>query len=55
MAGASALAGKVSDDLLAQFLKAHAEQVDLLDQLGHEMRGRLASLAASIDAQLDGR
>jgi hypothetical protein len=52
-ASAKAAAEKVSDALLAQFLGAHEEQMERMDALAQEMRGRLTELQDAVGSLLD--
>lgn len=53
MAAASVAAKKVSDDLLAQFMDAHDDQMARIEELSQEMRGRLIGLQNTVGAGLD--
>jgi hypothetical protein len=53
-ASARAAAQRVSDDLVAQFLGAHDEQMERMDALAQEMRGRLTGLQDAVGGLLDG-
>lgn len=50
---AKAAAEKVSDDLLAQFLGAHDDQMQRIEELSLEMRGRLTGLQNTVGGLLD--
>jgi hypothetical protein len=53
MASAKAAAEKLSGDLLAQFMDAQADQMQRIEELSLEMRGRLIELQNAVGAQLD--
>jgi hypothetical protein len=53
MAAAQAAAGKLSDDLLAQFMGAHLDQMQRIEELNQEMRGRLIGLQNTVGGLLD--
>jgi hypothetical protein len=53
VASAKAAAEKVSDDLLAQFLGAHDDQMQRIEELSLEMRGRLIGLQNTVGGLLD--
>jgi hypothetical protein len=53
VAAASVAAKKVSDDLLAQFMDAHDDQMTRIEELSQEMRGRLIGLQNTVGAGLD--
>jgi hypothetical protein len=53
VASAKAAAEKLSGDLLAQFMDAQADQLQRIEELSLEMRGRLIELQNTVGAQLD--
>jgi hypothetical protein len=53
MAAASVAARKVSDDLLAQFMGAHADQMQRIEEISLEMRGQLIELQNTVGGLLD--
>jgi hypothetical protein len=53
VATAKVTAEKVSDDLLAQFLGAHADQMQRIEEISLEMRGRLIELQNTVGGLLD--
>lgn len=54
VAAAQAAAGRLSDDLLAQFMGAHLDQMQRIEQLNQEMRSRLIGLQNAVGGLLDG-
>lgn len=52
-AAASVAAKKVSDDLLAQFMDAHDDQMARIEELSQQMSGRLIGLQNTVGAALD--
>jgi hypothetical protein len=54
IASAASAAERLSDDLLTQFMPAHADQLQQLEEISRELRGRLISLQDSVGALLDG-
>jgi len=50
---ANATVGKLSDDLLAQFLGAHADQMQRIEELSQEIHGQLIKLQDTVGALLD--
>lgn len=53
VASAGAAAEQLSDDLLAQFMGAHADQMQRIEELGQEMRGRLIGVQDAVGGLLD--